>query len=226
VIKLHKLNVDDPIHGSSIEWLQSRNEKLITELGAPRPDAGRYENNYRDPRVKCAVMAETHDKCAYCESKSTANAPGDVEHILPKAGHPERLLDYHNFTFVCSWCNICKGNKEYVDGNGLLNPYIDEPNQYVFAAGPMLLPSTDHANALRGIRMIDDLKLDRTPLLEQRAERLKEKWSVMAREYHNAGTDPIRNLAAHQIKAAVAPDSEYSMFALSFFELLVPRALL
>jgi hypothetical protein len=47
---------------------------------------------YAAKTVKTALQKAQHDKCAFCESKFSHIAYGDVEHFRPKAGyrqHPD-----------------------------------------------------------------------------------------------------------------------------------------
>ncbi len=59
-----------------------------------------------------------HDKCAFCESKVSAIAYGDVEHFRPKAGYQQShdddlqrpgyywlAYEWSNLFFSCSICN-------------------------------------------------------------------------------------------------------------------------
>jgi hypothetical protein len=79
---------------------------------------------YGDPRVKKALIAAQHDKCAFCESKVTHIASGHVEHFRPKGGvrqHEGDLVqkpgyfwlayEWKNLLFSCEICNSrFKGN--------------------------------------------------------------------------------------------------------------------
>jgi uncharacterized protein (TIGR02646 family) len=79
---------------------------------------------YGAKSVKNALKKAQHDKCAFCESKITHIAPGDVEHFRPKAGYRQRsngplvrpgyywlAYEWSNLFFCCSLCNQkFKGN--------------------------------------------------------------------------------------------------------------------
>ena len=41
----------------------------------------RVTRRYNHDVIKAVLSQETHDKCAYCESKLPHNAYGDVEHM-------------------------------------------------------------------------------------------------------------------------------------------------
>jgi len=48
---------------------------------------------YAHEDVKAALKAMQHDKCAFCESKVSHIAYGDVEHYRPKGGFCQQQLD-------------------------------------------------------------------------------------------------------------------------------------
>ena len=105
-------------------------------LRAVRLDADAYESGHKTslPRfdsgiygqksVKDALQKAQHDKCAFCESKITHIAYGDVEHFRPKAGYRQEPKDplvrpgyywlayeWSNLLFCCQLCNQrFKGN--------------------------------------------------------------------------------------------------------------------
>ena len=73
---------------------------------------------YGAKSVKAALRKAQHDKCAFCESKITHIAYGDVEHFRPKAGYRQRpedpleqpgyywlAYDWTNLLFCCQICN-------------------------------------------------------------------------------------------------------------------------
>ena len=63
----------------------------------PGPAPGRWLRESRGDgeaeQIKAALMKETHDKCAYCESKVGHNCPGDAEHKIPVSHDAQRLFD-------------------------------------------------------------------------------------------------------------------------------------
>src|SRR4051812_42470652 len=67
---------------------------------------------YGHKEIKDALIAETHEKCAYCESKPLHVDFGDVEHIIPKSVERQRTYEWENLTLVCGRCNTNKGDKE------------------------------------------------------------------------------------------------------------------
>jgi 5-methylcytosine-specific restriction endonuclease McrA len=214
--RLEKLSRNDPTCGPDIAWLAEQRIAYRKARGAGDP-IGAFLTKYRDPRVKRAILRETLEKCAYCETKYLPVDWGDVEHIWPKAADPERLLDYDNLTLACGKCNGGKSDKEYNDGAPLLNPYVDDIDRYLFAAGPMVLPNLDDTAYVRGDRTITDTKLNRKELMERRAEYIRDKYQALLRAYRTAANDALRNHARAQIAAMQAHDAEYTLIARWFF---------
>ncbi len=73
---------------------------------------------YGRSSVKEALIDAQYGKCAFCESKVTHVAPGDVEHFRPKKGYRQRKGDplgrpgyywlayeWSNLLFACEICN-------------------------------------------------------------------------------------------------------------------------
>lgn len=68
--------------------------------------------------VKAQLMADQHNKCAYCEARFVHSSPGDVEHYRPKAGFRQTdttpvqgpgyywlAYEWANLLFACEDCN-------------------------------------------------------------------------------------------------------------------------
>ena len=68
--------------------------------------------------VKARLMADQHNKCAYCEAAFVHSSPGDVEHYRPKAGFRQTdatpvqgpgyywlAYEWTNLLFACEDCN-------------------------------------------------------------------------------------------------------------------------
>ncbi len=125
--------------------------------------------------VRSIVRAQLHreqgELCVYCEGKVAPNG-GHIDHIKPRAAHPEKTFVYENLAHSCSaedHCGHAKADR----------PLAIEPgtgcNRYFSLAGSTgkLLPAPgltteDHVAAQR---TIDILGLNRSPaLVRQRLE--------------------------------------------------------
>lgn len=113
---------------------------------------------YNHPEVKAALKNETHEKCAYCEAKVTDVAHGDIEHVTPKSVNKEKTFEWENLTFSCQICNQNKSDKE-----GVVDPYVDDPDGHLFFAGAFAKGKT-----LEGMQTVMELKLNRISLIESR----------------------------------------------------------
>lgn len=59
-------------------------------------------------------LREQKFRCAYCrmEKKERHGMTWDVEHIIPKATHPQFLYEPKNLAMACKECNLAKKDKE------------------------------------------------------------------------------------------------------------------
>lgn len=134
-------------------------------------DCPKYSlERYKHKEIKTALIAETKGKCVYCESKVEHIYPGDIEHIKPKVRFRELTFTWDNLTLACWKCNHNK--LDYFDFVlGLINPYVEDPEEYIFAQGPVLFSKQ---NKDRGRITIEKLDLNRIGLFERRLERLDQ----------------------------------------------------
>jgi 5-methylcytosine-specific restriction endonuclease McrA len=216
MIRLRKLKASNKLYGRAITWLEEKRleYRRAREKGEPVTS---FLPLYRDDVIKAALRWETSNKCAYCESKPRDVYPGDVEHILPRSGDPERQLDYRNLTFVCWGCNNAKNATEHRDDMPLLNPYADDPGRFLFASDHLVRPDLgDAARFVRGRRTIEAIGLNRHDLLEARREIVDRCFDAIV-EYRNT-VEPLRTYVLHKIEDMQKADAEYSFVAKSVFE--------
>lgn len=206
MIKLDKQNKPDILAQNETVWTE---EYLQALDGDQVTETVRFR--YRHPDIKNALKRETWEKCAYCESKMTHAQPGDTEHIRPVSKHPHLIVAWVNLTLVCRVCNTAKGDYDS-DEERLVHPYNDDPEAHIRFLGPMAfqLPG-DHL----GHRTITILKLNRTPLIERRKERLEQlqgildKWAMLS-----AG--PTKDLIKREIINYACCDKEFSALTRCF----------
>jgi hypothetical protein len=87
--------------------------------------------------AKAQLAADTHGKCAFCESPTTATNYGDVEHYRPKSKFPWFAYCYENFLLSCTLCNGTKGN-QHVAGNAFADPVPPWPDAHMPSPAEML----------------------------------------------------------------------------------------
>ncbi len=127
--------------------------------------------NYKHPENKSALKESSFDKCMYCESKITHIDYGDVEHIKPKSKYPQLEFDWGNLGYACTRCNRQFKNDNYDEELPFIDPYDDNPSDYIIANGSLLFPKQGNE---RGDLSISGLGLNRLELIEKRQEKIDE----------------------------------------------------
>lgn len=181
-----------------IDNAQAWTAELLAAIAAGEELKAARKNRYNDHRVKSALLQETHEKCAYCESNVTHIAYGDIEHIVPKKVRPELTYEWTNLTIACDKCNTNKGSTEE-----LIDPYNDPVDQAYTFAGPMMVPRQDQDLANASMLL---LQLNRTPLVGMRTERLLS-FATRVREIQSTPNEQVKKLL---IKALVNDARDHS----------------
>jgi len=176
------------------------------------PESAR--RGYREAVVKQAIVEETCDKCAYCETKVTHSQYGDVEHIRPKAVYPELLLDYDNLTLACRKCNGQKLDYDDPD-EPLLNPYVDEPRDHLMSMGALVRHVFGDRRAETTVAVVG---LNRPGLVERRDERI-QKVGHFADKVAVQPEGPLRDYLETELEREVDNCSEYSFVVREFLRL-------
>jgi len=167
---------------------------------------------YNKPDIKQAIISETKEKCAYCESKVTHIYPGDIEHIIPKAIYPRLTFNWNNLTLGCFWCNNKKRDflsKECM----LLNPYKDKTNEHLRAFGPIIFHIN---NSKRGEITWRQLELNRPELREKRLEKIEELQTLIDK-FNAEDIIALKTLIENEILDYINR-SEFSFSLKQFYE--------
>lgn len=77
--------------------------------------------------AKPALIAESHGKCAYCESPTSVVAYGDVEHFRPKDLYWWLAFSYDNYTYSCQLCNQKFKGANFTVGGPRVKPPVKLP---------------------------------------------------------------------------------------------------
>ena len=175
----------------------------------PCPYPKALENkDYKHPKNKEVLKNASHDKCMYCESKISHTYPGDVEHIKPKAADkfPELEFAWDNHGYCCWKCNNEKSDK-YFDGIEFINPYDEEPENYLYAFGAFIF----HKQwSERGEITVREIKLNRPELIEKRGTRISAIQKAIDACFRTK-SEYLRKLALDELKQEENIDKEYSM---------------
>ena len=165
----------------------------MTPTPKPTRDGLSIRGIYGAKSVKNALKKIQHDKCAFCESKVSHIAWGDVEHFRPKAGYRQDPDDplirpgyywlayqWSNLLFCCQLCNQrFKGNQfplldatrraksHHDDINNeqplFVHPAMEDPSLFLEFRAEYLLASGGN---MRGKATIEALGLNREELVE------------------------------------------------------------
>lgn len=177
-------------------------------LSAGQEPSNEVATRYKDPTIKTTLEQETHEKCAYCESKIKHITYGDIEHILPKNkdARPDLYVEWNNLTLACEQCNRSGKRTYYKPQMPLINPYVDDPEKYFNDIGPLIMPipGNDRAYVTRNI-----LKLNRPPLVERRTERIASVEPLL-NSWAKEQDTVVKELLEQQLHDEYAKDKEFS----------------
>ena len=157
MISLHKSAEPQILIDNKQRWTQ----ELLTGN-----DDALIRRKYAHPDIKSALSRETHGKCAYCESKVLHVTYGDVEHIVPKKYDKALTFEWSNLTLACDICNTKKGAR-----TDIFDPYQTDPVDHFWFYGGLIF-TTSGVKPEAEITLVI-LDLNRTSLVERRAERIK-----------------------------------------------------
>ena len=201
MVKLIKTQEPAVLTDKESEWIQHvmvfyfANQKI--------PDS--VIDKYRNDDVKSALIEETSEKCAYCESKITNIDYGDIEHIVPKSKYPWLAFSWDNLTLACAICNNKKGT--YFEYPSLfLNPYKDNLLEHIIAIGPLIMHVTGSA---KGLFTRKKINLNRKPLRESRMDAIESFQSVLD-QFHKESNPSLKDIYKDELEEMMLPEKEYS----------------
>lgn len=203
MIRLTKRELSPALQGVLQNHIKKYQELKAADQDIPKG----LLNAYNTPEVKELLKEETSCKCAYCESKMLHVDYGDIEHIVPKGDDPMLRYSYENLTLACGVCNTKKS--AHVD---ILNPYVVDPEDHLFACGPLIfrMPHSD-VGAITEKR----LDLNRAPLVEKRKERI-EALQTIADQIVRTNNDSLRQLLIEEFEEQCSETMEYSLAAKAY----------
>ena len=200
-----------------------RNAEQWTSTVAGKIEAGEIptkteKNRYNHAEIKRALLAETHNKCAYCESKFRHVTYGDIEHVVPKSDIPAKWFSWQNLTIACDVCNTNKSNKP-VDKDSFIDPYVVDPEEHFWHVGSTVFPRPGSDAASLTERL---LKLNRAELLERRSERLKNLMRIL--ESVKRTTNPqLKQILWEEFCSESESHNEYAALARATVELAAQK---
>ncbi|MBS1183503.1 MAG: hypothetical protein H6Q99_3383 [Proteobacteria bacterium] len=164
MIRIEKGDAPPFLTANSAAWTATVVSKLAKGEEPTKTEKGRYNH----PDIKSALVAETHGKCAYCESKLRHVTFGDIEHVVPKSSNPAKWFSWSNLTLACDVCNTKKSNAT-IDHETFVDPYVADPEQEFWHVGALIYPRPGRDAAALTEHL---LELNRAELFERRAARI------------------------------------------------------
>jgi len=212
MIKIEKNDKPKILEDNAKKWTDEYLTALEKQELVPNYIKYRYQNS----EIKEALEKETHGKCAYCESKFKHIAFGDIEHILPKNknARPDLYVEWTNLTLACEVCNRINKKDYYDPSDPIINPIIEEPEQYLIACGPFIYQMPGKR---KGELSISILNLNRTELIERRKEKI-ENLLPLVDKWKKEKNETLKKLLYSQIKREAGADKEFSFVINSYLK--------
>ena len=209
MIKLEKGDEPTVLSRNARRWTQA----VMSKLAAGETPSRTEKSRYNHPDIKRALVAETHGKCAYCESKVRHVAYGDIEHIVPKSDVPAKWFSWPNLTLACDVCNTNK-SRTSVDKGSLIDPYEVDPEENFWQMGPIVYcrPGCDAAGLTERL-----LELNRAELVERRHERITGLLRMLDL-FERCGNRDLKILLWQEITSEAQAHNEYAALARTVVE--------
>lgn len=210
--KIKKLQKPQILINNAERWTQ----EYCSCLASGTKPSDEIASRYKEPTIKATLEKETHNKCAYCESKIKHITYGDIEHILPKNkdARPDLYVEWDNLTLACEQCNRSAKRTYYNPKMLLINPYTDDPEQHFNDIGPLIMPvlGDSRAYVTRNV-----LKLNRAELVERRTDRITHVEPLLIL-WANEQKDGMKEILEQQLHDEYSEDKEYSSTIKSYLK--------
>ncbi len=204
MIKLTKHEEPAVLRKNGAKWLAKLEDRVAKGEVATEHEKTRY----RHADIKAALVKETFGKCAYCESYLLHITYGDVEHISPKSLDIKDTFRWQNLTLACDVCNTNKA-----DEDGIVDPYIDDPESCFRFIGPIVYASKDSDKAELTHLQLD---LNRLELVKSRLRRIDYIDNYLKIINSKPDGKVKKALIDDLVQVELADDTEYAAFARSF----------
>lgn len=170
---------------------------------------------WRKEYIKKALLEMTFYKCIYSEVSLGENSTcEEVEHFYPKSIYPDKVVEWGNLMPTCKICNAKKGD---VDPNkvALINPYIDNPSDYIAFSGFICVAINRNAKGKNSILYYNLNNAHFTRPRKHQIEQNDEVLSRLAEELNEgliAGNPTKRFLARlKSVLQSAQPSEPYSV---------------
>ena len=187
---------------------------VVARLTAGERPTKTERSRYNHSDIKKVLIAETHGKCAYCESKLRHVSYGDVEHVVPKSDDPSKWFSWPNLTLACDVCNTNKSDAP-VEGDTFIDPYSVDPEEHFWQMGPLMTPKPGCDAAALTERL---LELNRPELVERRTER-QVSLLKMLDSFERCHNPKLKELLWEEFTAESQAHKEYAALSRAIVEL-------
>jgi uncharacterized protein (TIGR02646 family) len=211
MIKLQRPDEPQKLIDNKAAW-QAGLDAAIAVHGSykqiPEKERNKLINHYKDNDVKEPLFESSHQKCAYCECKTTEGGYAEVEHYKPKSLYPESTFEWNNLLPVCKHCNSMKGDHD-TGTEAIINPYDIDPEE-AFVYKRIQINAKDGTYFEMATKTIEVCRLNDYRLLTSRANILPRlECSTMALEeaienYNAATMEKEKQKHLRNIKAALS----------------------
>jgi hypothetical protein len=199
VRNLAKLPEPAVLSDNHVDW-------LATYLADKKNKTNKYR--YRHDDIKSTLKDETHEKCAYCESKIGHNSPGDVEHKIPSSKVENLHFTWANLTIACTECNRRK-NAFYQAHDGFLDPYLEDVESMLHHDGPVVTAVVGHPRAEVVVGILKLCSEERIELVKGKIRSIQALQNILER-FNSTPAGALREVIRLQIVDMASTSFEYS----------------
>ena len=210
MIKIKKLPKPNILVANETKWT----EEYLDAINSKIPLTDNIKNRYNQEEIKQQLIKETYGKCAYCESKIQHISFADLEHILPKSKRPDLYVNWYNLTLACEVCNRTNKKDYYNPSDPLINPVLENPDDYLLALGAVLYK---RPGSRKGEITLSILNLNRTPLIERRVEKL-HSFELLVDKYVSEENPNYKKILEEELLRESSAESEYSFILSSYLK--------
>jgi hypothetical protein len=196
---LDKLEIPESLAINAEDWL--------ADYVADKTDSTK-KYRYREKTIKSKLVAETSNKCVYCESKIGHNTPGDVEHKIPTSACEELHFTWENLTIACTECNRRK-NAYYDEELPFVDPYVDDVETMFIHLGPVVAWVPGDKRAEISARTLGLHGKARIPLVLKKIEKIEETQNLIER-YQSETNAVLKGLLRKALLDLADKSSEFS----------------
>lgn len=186
------------------EYLVVNETRLTEEF-----NANKEKSVWSHTKIKETLLDDGYSKCAYCESKvGVGSSYMEVEHFLPKEHYPDLVVSWENLLPSCKKCNGmgCKGSQVNKSGKEILNPFEDNPADYLIYRNNRFRAKNKSS---LGKRTINVFKLNGEEVRKARFDLTNKIDEILCNIADMTDEYEIRNKIESLLKE-IQPDSEFS----------------